>query len=851
MTVAEGTRLGSYEIVGPVGAGGMGEVYRARDPRLDREVAIKVLPASFSSDPERLRRFLQEAHATAALNHPNILAVFDIGQQEGSPYIVSELLEGESLRDKLRSGPVPVRKAIEYAQQLAQGLAAAHDKGIVHRDLKPENVFITHDGRAKILDFGVAKVISGKAGQDDSTDESDAGSVVGTAGYMAPEQARGKPADARSDLVALGAILYEALSGQRAVKGETSADTISAILHQDPPELAALNPAVSPALERIVRHCLEKDAEERFQAARDVAFDLQSVTATSTTLEAAREGPRRRRRAVLLLTGLALLLAAGVLAGRTWLGGRARPPEFRRLTFRRGMIRMARFASDGHTIVYGAAWDGEPFELFTRQDESSDSQPMRVSGQLLSISPQGEVALLLEPKVWNFVQVGTLAVMPLSGGAPRELMDGVQFAEWSPDGKSMAIVRFSAASGLSWIEYPAGKVMYRGPAWISHLRISPDGDLLAFVQHPHSGDDGSVVVVDREGRRRSSSGVFASLQGLAWRPDGKEVWFTGARSGSARAIHALDLRDQERLVFRAPGTLLLLDIAANGRVLLSSENARKQLFARAPGDSSERNLSWLDWSVLESMSEDGRLILFDEGGEGNQKYGLFLRRLDDSLPMRIVDGYWGDLSPDGRWVIAQDRSDPPQFVLVPTGKGESRQITHDALTHLYPRFTPDGKAMVFVAITPQGTTRMYHQALEGGEPVAITPEGSATPPALITLSSDGAYLIAPTAAADAYAMYPVHGGPAQVIKGVSMSESVINWTADGRYLFTYLRGEAPARVYRVEIASGKRELFNVIAPPDLAGVEDVSNLKITRDGRTYAYTCAIYLSDLYLVDGLR
>ena len=852
MAVATGTRLGSYEILGPVGAGGMGEVYRALDPRLDREVAIKVLPASFSSDPERLRRFLQEAHATAALNHPNILAVHDIGQAEGSPFIVSELLEGESLREKARAGPVPVRKAIDYVTQIAHGLAAAHDKGIVHRDLKPDNVFVTRDGLAKILDFGVAKVAPAQATGEEPTwgVGSDVGSVVGTVGYMAPEQVRGKPADARTDLFALGAILYELLSGQRAFKAETNADTLSAILHQDPPPLSTLNPSVPPALERIVHHCLEKDPEERFQSARDVAFDLQSVTATSTTVEALRMSPRHRY-AALLLAGLALLVAAGALAGRKWLGTRPAPPEFRRLTFRRGSIRAARFAPDGQTIVYSAAWDGKPFELFTRQHVTSDSRPLGVAGQLLSISPAGEIALLLEPKVRNFLQVGTLAIVPATGGAPREVMDGVQFAEWSADGKAMALVRFSAASGLSWIEYPAGKVVYRGSAWISHLRIAPGGDLLAFAQHIHNGDDGFLVVVDRDGNRRFTSGAFTSLQGLAWRPDGKEVWVTGALSGSARAVYAVNMAGKQRLVLRTPGALLLLDIASNGRVLLASQDARKQLFARAPGDSAERNLSWLDWSVLESLSDDGRVILFDEGGEGNQKYGLYLRRLDGSLPMRITDGYWGDLSPDGKWVVAQDSSDPPQFVLVPTGKGESRQITRDALTHLYPRFLPDGKAIVFVASAPQRATRVYHQSLEGGGPVAITPEGAATTVGLIPISPDGAYLIAPTAAADAYAMYPIQGGEPQIVKGLSMADSVVNWSADGRYVFAYRRGEVPAQIYRIELANGKRVLFNVVGPPDLAGVEDISTLQITRDGRTYAYTCTTSLSDLYIVDGVR
>jgi serine/threonine protein kinase len=261
MALTSGAQLGPYEIIALLGAGGIGEVYRARDSRLKREVAIKVLPQAFSLDPDRLRRFEQEALATAALNHPNILAVFDIGMDKGSPYVVSELLEGETFRERLRSGPIVVRKALDYALQIAHGLAAAHEKGIIHRDLKPENLFVTKDGRVKILDFGLAKLTQAESGAHTSlptaTHGTEAGVVLGTAGYMSPEQVRGKALDARSDIFSFGAILYEMLSGQRAFHGGTPADTLSAILKDDPSDLSETNHTVSPALERIVQHCLE------------------------------------------------------------------------------------------------------------------------------------------------------------------------------------------------------------------------------------------------------------------------------------------------------------------------------------------------------------------------------------------------------------------------------------------------------------------------------------------------------------------------------------------------------------------------------------------------------------------
>ncbi len=268
MAVASGTKLGPYEIVALLGAGGMGEVYRARDSRLKRDVAIKVLPQALSLDTDRLRRFEQEALATAALNHPNILAVFDIGTSESSPYVVSELLEGETLRQRLRSGPIPVRKALDYALQIAHGLAAAHEKGIIHRDLKPENLFLTNDGRIKILDFGLAKLTQNEPTSHSSlptvTHGTEAGSVMGTAGYMSPEQVRGIALDTRSDIFSFGAILYEMLSGKRAFHGDTPADTMSAILKEDPPELNETNRNVSPALERIVQHCWRRSLRDAF-----------------------------------------------------------------------------------------------------------------------------------------------------------------------------------------------------------------------------------------------------------------------------------------------------------------------------------------------------------------------------------------------------------------------------------------------------------------------------------------------------------------------------------------------------------------------------------------------------------
>jgi serine/threonine protein kinase len=367
-----GMRLGEYEIVKLIGSGGMGEVYRARDTRLGRDVAIKVLPSYVSTDTERLRRFEQEAKAAAALNHPNILAVHQLGTYRGAPYLISELLEGSTLREQLMRGPLPIRKAIDYGVQVTRGLAAAHEKGIAHRDLKPENLFVTNDGRVKILDFGLAKLVAARTAAQDTTltapTATEPGVILGTLGYMSPEQVRGATVDARSDVFSFGAVLFEMLSGQRAFKGQTSADTLSAILKDEPPDLAATGRDVPPLLDRIVHHCLEKDPTARFQSARDIAFALDSLSTISASVSASvpvnpTKLPKHLLgRAMMALVGT-LILIAGLLIGRISAPPSA-PPRYHRLSFARELISSAHFAPDQRTVVYSAARAGEN-ELFS------------------------------------------------------------------------------------------------------------------------------------------------------------------------------------------------------------------------------------------------------------------------------------------------------------------------------------------------------------------------------------------------------------------------------------------------------------------------------------------------------
>src|ERR1700690_844416 len=522
MPLSSGTKLGPYEILTPLGAGGMGEVYRARDTRLGREVALKILPHSFASDPDRLRRFEQEARAVAALNHPNILAIHDIGEQAGAPFIVSELLEGTSLRSELENGALSARKAADYAVQIAHGLAAAHDKGIIHRDLKPENIFVTREGRVKILDFGLAKLapVAKDAGALTLTSSpTEAGVGMGTAGYMAPEQVRGAAVDSRTDIFAFGAVLYEMVSGKRAFRRETAAETMTAILKEDPPEFSEMELAhpVSPGLERIVRRCLEKNPEQRFQSAKDLAFGLEALSGTTfrtgshAAIQTASE-ENKKSPWLAVVAAIALGIILGVAVAWYMRPVAPAPATFKQVSFHRGEVLEARYAPDGKTLVYTARINGEPLDTYFVREEYPEAVSAGFHGAaLLSVSRQGETAVLVRPHYFAHRQwMGTLATSPMGGNAPREVLENAVAADWSPDGAEMAVIDF--VKGKFRLQYPIGKVLLEGENWLSDLRVSPDGKQVALFRHPPSGDDrGDVLLVDRSGHVSTISGGWESL----------------------------------------------------------------------------------------------------------------------------------------------------------------------------------------------------------------------------------------------------------------------------------------------------------------------------------------------------
>jgi eukaryotic-like serine/threonine-protein kinase len=849
-----GQLLGHYRVLEKIGSGGMGEVYRATDSRLGRDVAIKILQASLASDPDRLRRFEQEARAAAALNHPNIVAVYDVGMHEGSPYIVSELLEGHTLREHLLRGRLSRRQAADFGLQIANGLAAAHDKHIIHRDLKPENLFITRDGRMKILDFGIAKLTTPELNDERSlatlTTQTRSGSVLGTVAYMSPEQLRGKSVDHRSDIFSFGTVLYEMLAGQRAFSGETEVDTITAVLREDPPEIRLGGNDVPAAFDQIVRHCLEKEPDNRFQSARDLAFALKAVSDVPSGRHLTLLGWKSRlpRWASLLIAALAAL-AAGLLAGAILKP--AHDAVYRRLTFERGTVYSARFSPDGRSVVYGASWNGQPLQLYSTLPDSLLARPLELqSAHLLALSRENELAIALHGVPGSGVDVveGTLARAPLQGGAPRELLQDVRWADWSPN-QELAVVHHE--NGRDAIEYPLGKVLYETNGWISSLRFSPEGNEIAFMDHPVRWDNGGfVAVTDLNGHRRSLTQEWAIEDGLAWSPKGDEIWFTASESGgAASALWAVTRSGHLRKVLSAPGGLRIQDIAADGRILTTSDTVRLAMEFTGKIQSDIKDLSWYDWTIAKDISADGQWVLFEEGGEPvGANDAIAIRKVDGSPPVRLGEGTAGSLSPDGKWAVAIPRGTASHLTLLPIGAGQPREIPLPGLEHLQSgtHFLRDGHRIIFNASQPDRPGRGFVVNESGGTPQPVTPEGVYAG----IVSLDGKYLVGKTPEHQ-ITLFPLNGDAPRAVPNADPKYEVAQWSSDNKAIYVYRPGEVPLPVHQLDVTTGKMKIVRTLVPADRAGVVSIAPVVTNPKASEFAYSYYQATSILYVISGLK
>jgi eukaryotic-like serine/threonine-protein kinase len=736
MSLAPGTRLGSFEVLAPIGAGGMGEVYRARDSRLGRDVAVKVLPAAFATDRERLRRFEVEARAAGALNHPNILAVHELGTHDGAPFVVCELLEGETLRERLRAGPMPPRKAAGVGAQVARGLAAAHDKGIVHRDLKPENLFITREGRAKILDFGLAKlagtdqVRGGLSGLPTTPPATGPGVILGTVGYMSPEQVRGRPSDHRSDIFSFGVILYEMISGRRAFHRDTDVETMSAILKEDPPEIPRGNGGVPPTLARIVEHCLEKNPEERFQSARDLTFDLEHLSGTTGPGAVAESGetgrpggPARRRAAALLVLGF----AAGALAGAAGAFRLARPaaidpPSLHPLTYSSGDQEPST-SPDGRFIAFTSGRDGTS-RIWLKQLAGGDEAAL-TSGprdNAPRFSPDGTAILFARGVLGG----RALYRVPVVGGEPRKTLEDAQDGDWSPDGRQIAFIRIGQEKGMTRYALGVADVDGRNERTLLLVenqrllnpRFSPDGRTVAVIQTGVQNVAQEILLVPADGSSprllktpaphgQISSVVWSGGDGLVFAMSDSAI-ATFQRGTASRLVREEIGPGRVTSLMNLPSAVPVLDVIGPGNVVVESFSSRQNLeeFSLLQGGVVGEG-RWLSRGMSNdrqpTYSRDGEWILFSSTRAGS--LDLWMVSTRSRAIRRITDDPADDwdpaFMPDGKSLIWSSNRSGHFEIWISTVDGTgARQVTNDGVDAENPTATADGRWIVYASTNP-------------------------------------------------------------------------------------------------------------------------------------------------------
>ncbi|MBV8896130.1 MAG: PD40 domain-containing protein [Acidobacteriaceae bacterium] len=761
MAVSAGSRLGTFEVLELLGAGGMGEVYRARDTVLKRDVAIKVLPDSYSLDPDRLRRFQVEAQATAALNHPNILCIFHIGQHNGSPYIVTELLEGETLRDRLRRGAMPLRQALDFAIDVARGLAAAHEKGIIHRDLKPENLFVIKDGRAKILDFGLAKLTPARLpGIDGQTLWSQEPTrqleILGTVGYMSPEQVRGQPADSRSDIFAFGAVLYEMLTGARAFAGDTFADTLTAILHNDPPWLFAANRTYPPVLAHIVRRCLEKSPEHRFQSAHDLSYALEAVSVTPDwTPPPVESRPRHSGKRISLGWAASVAVCIIITLLYPWVAPEieklARLYQLQRLsalplTTLPGNVASPAFSPDGSQIAF--AWDGENngagFDLYVKAIGSEN--PLR-----LTHHPATRLSTAWSPDGRN-IAISRIAgsedsgiyLVPPTGGPERKLCFRSRLSwfgnelSWSPDGKYLAFIEHPADSSsdlnlglylLSLDTLKATPVVTGCPVNVVPS-FSPKGDLLAWACPDNSGLASLRLLRLHDGSVTQLMKPRTVIEGIGWSGDGRHIAFSGPWNVGYIAEISL-ARPEDSLRIPVAHDATDIAISPSGHRLAYVKGATNiniwQLDLRASPPKARKLVASTGRQIPFSFSPDGRRIAFASDRSGFNE--VWVCDADGSNATQLTsfgrDSGSPRWSPDGKLIAFDSRMGvESDLYTVDANGGAPARIEMDILRHnTLPSWSSNGKWIYFNSGADANGQSIWKVNWQGGHalPIASNP----------------------------------------------------------------------------------------------------------------------------------
>ena len=835
IVLSAGTCLGSFEIVSPLGAGGMGEVYRAWDTRLDRTVAVKILRPDKVGSRERFDR---EARVISRLSHPHICALYDVGDQNGTPFLVMEYLEGHTLADRLDDGAIPMAHALRYAVEICDALDEAHRHGVIHRDVKPGNVMLTRDG-VKLLDFGLAKLRQAEA--DDAAEETiealhltQEGGILGTVSYMSPEQLEGRKVDARTDLFAVGVVLYEMVTGRRPFAGESRASVTAAILSSDPPPMSALQPVTPPALERVVNRCLAKNPDDRWQTARDLGWELKSIAEEGAHVA---NVVRERKRGAMLVGALigAGLVAAVSVAALILGPDDTPPPSYQRLTFRRGIISSARFAPDGQTVIFSAAWDARPYELFLSRIGSTESRSLGMAnGRILSVSSTGEMAVLLGRQSF-FEGMGTLVRASLAGGLPREVLEGVTEADWGPDG-ALAVVK--RRENRMELEFPLGTKLHEATS-IWSMRVSPAGDRIAFFEAsaPSVGSAGELVVMDRS-RKRTTLAKASPALGIAWPPSGNEVWFSGARSDGPPTIRAVSLSGSERIVERVPAPLKLADISRDGRVLVTKGLNLGGITCLVPGETRERELGWLDNAYVEGLSADGKTVLF-RSFEGSWRGGVYTRTTDGSPAVRLGDGHPESLSPDGKWVLTRapgaETTWGREWVLVPTGPGAPRLLPRGTITRLVNgAWLPDGKRIVFTAIEGGQSARVRTSRMSKREACGPSRLRVFTCPKKRRLLMASRCWCCWTASGSSI---PSTAGSRvrfrySALAMIRDSGVPMDVSSTSRAAALFLRSPSSGSTS----STGRREPWKTLVPSDPVGIELLDPVVISPDGRGYCYS---------------